>query len=112
MVAGFELETQKLTEQEKKLLPGLCGALNRRIGKKNAITNKEMIDAYAQMDVHISAARIRKLINHIRVTGKVKNLVATSNGYYVAIDPTEIEKYKISLLQRANAILAVAKTFD
>lgn len=112
MVTGFAEETQKLNKQEKELLPGMCAALNQRRGKENAITNKQMVKAYERLGVQISDARIRKMINYIRATQKVKNLIATSSGYYVATDKEEIENYKLSLLQRAEAIVAIAQSYE
>ena len=53
------------------------------------------------------SARIRKLINHIRVNGLVECLMATSNGYYITEDPWEMKRYIESLQGREDAICAV-----
>ncbi len=112
MINGFEEETKPLTEEEEKLVPLFVDGLKTKIGKENAITNAEIKRRLGDKGIEVGdPARIRKIINHIRLNKLVKNVIASSVGYWVENDPEKIEAYKTSLLQRATAILAIYKTY-
>jgi hypothetical protein len=111
MINGFENETGDLNEFELGLVPGFVKGFNTKQGKNNAITSKEIIRKYSDHGIKLTGARIRKIVNHIRTNGLVKNLIASSAGYYISNDPDELEAYKQSLIQRANAILAIANSY-
>lgn len=85
MIKGFENQTAHLTREELKAVGNVVMLLKTRRGEKNAIksgTIIKKISPYAP--VKMNGARLRKIINHIRTTGKVRRLIATSNGYYIA----------------------------
>ena len=66
MIKGFSEETQPLTEYERKvILPIILEGLKTKIGKANAVTNKYIISRLRD-SYKIDAARLRKIINHIR----------------------------------------------
>lgn len=113
MINGFDEETKPLTEDELALVPLFVRSLSTKIGKENAITNTEIRKRLKDKGIEVGSdpARIRKIINHIRLNKLVKNLLAGSNGYWVETDPERIEEYKMSLMQRATAILAIWKTY-
>lgn len=112
MINGFEEETKPLNEEEMALVPIFVKGLSGKVGKANAITNSEIKKSLEAKGIKAGdPARIRKIINHIRIHGLVKNVIASANGYWVENDPEEIAKYKASLLQRATAILAIWKTY-
>lgn len=107
MIAGFEDQTQPLTEYEEGiLLPVFVKGLGTKIGKENAVKNKQIISAL-KPNYKIDEARVRKIINHIRIHGIVSGLIATSDGYYIATSETELAEYEQSLLGRESAIRAV-----
>lgn len=109
MISGFEDETRPLDDFEKKLLPSFIKGLEKHIGRSNPVTSKQMISGIlATKKVEIGGARVRKIINHIRINGLVPRLMATSIGYYIEYDDNELIKYIRSLNQRAKAIQAVA----
>lgn len=109
MITNFEDITEGLTTHENTvILPKLIELLRWRRGKENAVTNRKLVNLLTAMGHDIQESRIRKLINQIRVHGLVKNLLATSKGYYVSNDPKEINKYILSLRERAVAINSVA----
>ncbi len=120
MIPGFEDHTAPLNDYEKNtLMPVIIKGLQKRIGKNNAITNAEMC---RKLNNHfylnspsykkITGARIRKIINHIRINDAISCLVSTSKGYYVSKDRKELNTYIESLNKRATAILAVARAID
>jgi hypothetical protein len=104
MITGFSKETSELSEKEKELVPLFVAGLQRRIGKDNAITNVEIRNIMLQkFNVKVPGTRVRKIINHIRITEKVPCLCATSNRYYVAKDEFEMKEYLTSLSERVDA---------
>lgn len=114
MIDGFSEETSPLSDYEKDtLLPLMIKGLSPRYGVENAITNSEMVAGLKKMECRsVTPARIRKLINHIRLNKLVTNLISSSKGYYRSFDYEEIKAYQTSLMQRASAITEVAKSFE
>lgn len=112
MLDLFQEQTKPLTSYEKEtLLPIIAKGLSMKVGKENQITNSQICTAMRNAGYSISDARLRKIINHIRVNGIVKCLMASSNGYYVATSKKEVEKYLESLRGRYNAIKSIHDTF-
>jgi len=109
MIPGFEDHTAPLNDYEKNILmPAMIRGLQRRIGKSNAITNAEMCRKLKSNYKDVNGARIRKIINHIRLYDKVSCLVSSSKGYYVTNNVEDINRYIESLEKRAKAIFSVA----
>lgn len=109
MINGFEQITSPLTEHELELVPLFVKGLSNKIGKENAVKSSHILSAMQQY--RLTGARIRKIINYIRINGLVKNLIASSDGYYIETNPEKIKKYVKSLRQRASAINAVADSY-
>jgi len=107
MINGFNEQTNPLNDDEMKLLSGFVKGLSSKIGKENSITNKDIRTKYQNIGIIIPDARVRKLINHIRIKGYVKNLCATSNGYYVARTKEEFEDYLKGLKDRIDSQMYV-----
>lgn len=108
MIHGFEIQTQPLSPYEETVLtPIIARGLANKIGKIRAITNKEICTAMKRAGYKIDNARLRKIINYIRVNGLVANIIATSDGYYIAESREELVEYLKSLEHREGAIHAV-----
>jgi hypothetical protein len=88
-------------------VPGFINGLKTKIGKSNAISNKSIREAYLEKGIKISDARVRKIINFIRIKGLVKMLCASSFGYYVASNDQEFKEYLKGLEERINSQSAV-----
>lgn len=110
MIKGFEEYTKPLNDFEKECKPTVIKMLKLATGKEKAVKNIA-IDRVVEMrhGKRLSSARIRKVINHIRVNHEIKCLVASSKGYYIAEDRKEIEDYLEGLYQRSMTILNVYK---
>lgn len=116
MIKGFETETKPLTEDEAKTLPWLITGFNNHKGEDNAITASNIISSMrltgTERDMKtlmkFNGARLRKLVNHIRREGLIKELVSTSKGYWVETDREKIKDCITSMHQRATAIQAVS----
>ena len=99
MIQGFSEQTKPLTDYEDKvILPLIVQGLHGKVGKYKACK--------------IDSPRIRKIINHIRLSGMVIGLIATSEGYYIAETRKELEDYLRSLEGREGAIHAVRKSLE
>ena len=109
MITQFEEITQALTTEERDLyLPIIRDGLKLRVGAKYAIRNKTICTIMLNKGyTKITEARVRKIINAIRMEGLVPHLVANSKGYYVATSVKEVEDYCKGLEERAKAIWAV-----
>lgn len=105
MIKGFS-ETDPLSDYElKTVLPQIVRGLLRKVGKANAITNSAIVRGMkANLNLSLTEARVRKIINHIRCHDLVPCLIATSNGYYIAESEQELREYETSLLGREEAI--------
>lgn len=110
MITGFEEQTEPLTEQEREvLLPPIIKGLRVKVGKENAVTNKDIVRGLkANCDIKIGEVRVRKMINHIRNNDIIPCLIATSKGYYIAETKDEMLDYIDSLYGRVAAIEADA----
>jgi hypothetical protein len=109
MINGFQEQTEPLTEyEETTLLPQLVRGLQLKVGKAMSVTNKAIIEGMNRnLGLKMTDARVRKLINHIRVHDLVPCLIATSQGYYIAESEQELRDYEESLLGREAAIRSV-----
>ncbi len=114
MIEGFEHITRDLTPQELKVIREIAVHLRVKFGKQNAVTSKRICDGMNDKypSLKLTGPRLRRIINHIRVKGMIRNLVASSHGYYVENNIKEIRKYIQSLRERANAINDVADSFS
>jgi hypothetical protein len=117
-INGFEDETSPLNQDEIKWLAVVGHVLKNRVGEKNAITADEIATGLVKHfrplypKIKVGGARIRKIINHIRINRMITDLVATSKGYYREPDPKKLLLYVTSLRQRAEAINAVADSYN
>ena len=114
MIKKFEKETKPLTDwEEKTLLPIMVKELSKHRSSRNAIKSDilshKVEEACGQRP---NSARIRKVVNHIRICGLLPCLVATSDGYFIATSHNEIADCVISLRQRARQIDTVASALD
>ena len=114
MIKGFNSETAPLTEYEENvLLPLVLRGLKTKIGKENAVTNRTIVQRLNIAGYTVTEPRIRKLINHIRMTDLLPGLIATSGGYFLATSEAELLDYEESLIGREDAIkqvrLAIAR---
>lgn len=108
MIKNFEHETQPLTEYEEgTLLPLFIAGLKTKVGKERSVTNAEIVKALKSQGYKIDGARVRKIINHVRIKGLVQGLIATSEGYYIATSAKDLAEYEESLKGREDAIRAV-----
>lgn len=101
----FEQETSKLSEYEMdELMPVMVKCLQNKVGKENAVTNCYMVEKMQEYGYKISEARVRKIINYIRIHGLIDRLMASSKGYYITEDKNEMWDYVQSLIGREEAI--------
>jgi hypothetical protein len=109
MITNFENITDDLNDEEIKLIPILIKGFKCH-PKEDPIKGPDIIEAINNkrqslgLKKKFSEPRLRKCCNYIRVNGLLP-LIATSNGYYVSYDKSEIEAQIKSLEERAHSIL-------
>ena len=113
MIANFDKQTSSLNDYEMNvLLPTMVKCLSKHIGKDRVISNSQMCLKMAEFGYQICDARVRKIINHIRINALVECLIASGQGYYVAQTKREMERYITSLRSREEAIGAMRMALE
>jgi hypothetical protein len=108
MITNFEEITSELNSDEQKIVQILVKRFREKPGRQNEITNKKIVAAIDQhFSIKTNEARIRKVINFIRINSLLPGLIATSSGYYLTANPKELQTYIQSLKEREEAIRAV-----
>ena len=107
MIKGFEDYTYELTPKELNILDNLIKGLSNKIGKGKAVTSTIICKS-----LNITAPRLRKLINYIRISNQLPGLCSSKNGYFVAESLKEIEDYIISLKQRIKSQVDVLNCIE
>tara|TARA_R110000744_G_scaffold322577_1_gene428536 strand:- start:407 stop:778 length:372 start_codon:yes stop_codon:yes gene_type:complete len=107
MIKGFEDYTYELTDDEILLVDKLINGFNNKIGKDKAVNSTLICKA-----IKITAPRLRKLINHIRITNQLPGLCSCKNGYFIANSLEDIEDYIISLKQRIKSQVDVLNSIE
>lgn len=108
MITTFEKVTPELTEKELALVPIIIEGF-KRYDKSNPIKEPEIVKRFnsKSYETKLTGARLRKIVNHIRVNGLLP-LIATSKGYYVSYNKDEVLNQIKSLRERANSINSCA----
>ena len=88
---------------EMSMVNTIAEVLKGRVGKKNAVTNRELQESFPEL----SERSIQAIINHIRNFDVVPCLVASSQGYYVAETESELQDYEKSLNNRIGELVKV-----
>lgn len=109
MLTGFEDITPELSDDEKEIAELVAKGLKVRVGREKAISNRKMREKIAEKNVKVGDAKMRKVVQYIRIEGLVPLLVASNEGYYVAKDEEEVRGHYRSLKQRARAISKLAE---
>lgn len=112
MIKGFEIQTQPLNKDEMDMLPVIIQGLMNKVGKDKAVTNNHICKRMTGAGFKLNPARLRKIINHIRVNNMIHGLIATSDGYYIAENKNELMSYIDSLKGRESAIRDVRNAIE
>lgn len=101
MITEFENTTNYLTDLEKKLAEKIALVLeatpNSHIKYPSKIWRESLHRAY---NIEVSEVRFRKIIQYLRLTGRIKGICSSEEGYWIAKDPEDLKKTLISLRDR------------
>lgn len=112
MIPGFKDETKPLTRLERDVyLPRIIDGF-AKLPELYVISSSKIIEKLGREGIKISAARVRKLINHIRNNHLVRNICANSKGYWIETRPDELKKYVEAAIKRSNSIYAMALSLE
>ncbi|MBC8265445.1 MAG: hypothetical protein H8E84_00590 [Flavobacteriales bacterium] len=107
MINEFENITYELTDSEWEIVPTIIKGLKVRVGKDMAVSGTLICEK-----MNIKGARLRKIINHIRVDNLLYGLCSCGKGYYIAKDLGELEGCIISLRQRVASQVKVLNALE
>tara|TARA_R110002051_G_scaffold178146_2_gene247968 strand:- start:974 stop:1345 length:372 start_codon:yes stop_codon:yes gene_type:complete len=107
MINDFEHITYELTESELELVPIIIKGINLRVGKDLAVSGTLICEK-----MKIKGARLRKIINYIRVNNLIYGLCSCGKGYYIARTLEELEGCIISLRQRVASQVKVLNALE
>lgn len=107
MIKGFETITADLSNDELQMVQSIIKGLKGKQGKDMAITGAKICDAMG-----LGGARLRKIINHIRINNLLPGLCSSKNGYFIATNIDEMNDYIISLKQRIKAQVDVLNALE
>lgn len=114
--------TERLTDDERRLLPLLVSLLQAHVGKRTAITSfalaatlNKYVEAHRDRfrpKFRVAGSRLRKMINHIRIQRLLPGLCGLESGYFLADTRDDLKSAIVSLRQRADAIHAVSVALE
>lgn len=109
MITNFEEITANLTPEEKELTIEIMQIL-MKLKKNRPMKSVQIVELinrrlFKNKDVKFNGVKLRKYCNYIR-SKSLLPIIATSNGYYISYDKTEIALQIESLEQRSEAILS------
>ena len=107
MINDFENITFELTEDELNKVPLIIKGISLRKGKEMAVSGSVICDK-----MNLKGARLRKLINYIRVKNLHYGLCSCSKGYYTANTLEALEGCIISLRQRISSQVKVLNALE
>lgn len=97
-----------LTREEKELVPQMVKLIRTRSKLGLPIKNRTLVSTFRdQMLPGDKRRRIQVIIHDIRVTGKVKNLLASGDGYYISRKESNKKAYKAALRSRIKSLKEV-----
>jgi len=105
----FENITEELTDHEKNVLVPMLISTMEYTGENKRIKGKSISAWFKASGENVSEARIRKMVNYIRVTNKMAPyvLIGASDGYYITKDVHVVEKQIDSIQGRIDSQAAV-----
>jgi hypothetical protein len=109
MLTLFTNITEQLTEFEKNTLVPMLMETLQQSHINNRIKGKAICCWFVVQGYEVSEARVRKMVNYIRVTNAVKPnvLIGTSKGYFLTCDVKLVDEQIESLEGRIDSMSAV-----
>ena len=107
MINDFEDITYELTEDELNKVPLIIKGIGQRMGKDMAVSGTLICKK-----MNLKGARLRKIINYIRVNNLHYGLCSCGKGYYTAHTLKEIEGCITSLRQRIASQVKVLNALE
>ena len=105
MIEGFEEFTPNVKDSEIETIRMLARCLKRRVGKDNAILNKDIREAFESKGYKkFNESKLRRYIQYIRANGYVKMLCASKKGYYIAENEEDWIRYKEAYRTRVRSM--------
>jgi len=105
MIPTFEEHTQPLSDYEKNtLLPLLIKGFKTKVGVENSVTNPQICEALNNKGYKVSQPRVRKIVFYIRNKNMIPKLIASSKGYWIATNRSEVTSWLDSVNSKISAL--------
>ncbi|MFA6916956.1 MAG: hypothetical protein WC222_11205 [Parachlamydiales bacterium] len=93
-------EVREVSARDQEvLMPMIVGILKNRVGENARISNREIVAVIRGRGYKTDTSKVRLLIRLIRISGQVRNLCGSTNGYWVAGSLGEMKRYMDSNLR-------------
>ena len=107
MIPGFEKWTKEMSDSEIRKALELAPILREAEGKLKSMEIMKLLNMKI-LNTQQPAARVRKIIHFLRVSGVVPCLISDGGGYWVSSDSEKIQKHIEGLRKRVRSITEVA----
>jgi hypothetical protein len=101
-----------LTKEEKARIPFVLNLIKKSDGYISGRQICNLINKHKPMaDAKMTDARLRKMLHYARMSSTTKRgaIIASSFGYKYTTDKSEMSTYVLSLVERADKIMDLAK---
>lgn len=116
MITNFEDYSGELSPEEIQIIPIVIHGF-RKYDKDNPIKSRVIVERMNKyllergFKIRMTGARLRKIVNYIRSNSLIP-LIATSKGYFVSKNKSDILDQIKSLKERARSIERCAKGLE
>lgn len=87
-------EIREISDKDREvMMPMIVGILKNRVGENARISNREIVAVINGRGYKTGTSKVRLLIRLIRISGQVRNLCGSTNGYWVAGSVGEFKRY-------------------
>ncbi len=103
MIKGFEDITYELTSEELVIADVIKERLLQNIGREMIVSNTRICKVLKAKGYKVTGPRVRKILNYLRTSDRIKMLIANQKGYYITTSIVEMNDYIDSLTDRIRA---------
>jgi len=111
------IHTEKLTTEEKDIVLPMLLKLLKQGSEDYPVVSDRIVKWFnlhkedIGMKSRFTSSRLRKITNYCRTNGMAP-IIANSKGYYISKKKKDLIELKMSVLGRADSLIAVARGID
>lgn len=114
VMGEYETELKRLSGRDREvIMPRIRGILGRRIGESSKISGKGIMELLSRDGMVVGDSKVREIIRLLRISGQVKYLCGSSDGYFVAKNHGEMARYlQTNLRPRTRKVYVLWKSME